>query len=531
MTQRVLADLAPIEVDLQGDAVLVLEDDEGVRKMLARIITSLRGEPVVAATIAQAKEAVARRQFACALIDKNLGEGESGLDFLRWIRAQQATCSPVVITAFGNIDSAVEALRLGAADYLLKPFALDVISHRLGMICERRRMILERELLHAQLLQTDRLAALGTLAAGIVHEINNPLTYLVSNLEYLLERLDALGARTTALNEPLLDFKDVISDTQKGAAQMTAVVKHIKTFAHHEEPNRARIDLKVLLEGALKMSSVLIRTRARLKQTFEAAPQVDGFDFQLAQVFINLLVNASQAIAEGAASDNEVHVRLGTHPTGEAVIEVRDTGAGMGPEVLAKLFQPFFTTKPAGVGTGVGLTICRNIVESHGGRIEVESKVGQGSVFRVILPPASAVAAASAVEAVLLPVGRRGAVLIVDDDPSLASSLARCLELEHDVTTELSGRRAFDRIHAGEHFDVILTDLSMPDVTGEQLHALVAAQHPRLAERMLFMTAGGLSPETTGFSASMGARLLEKPLQLSQLREHIRRLLVSAGPQ
>jgi two-component system NtrC family sensor kinase len=516
----------PQTANLRGDAILIVDDDESIRNLMSRIVKMLNGTPVVAASIAEAEQAVGARAFACALIDKNLGKDQNGLDFLRWIRLKQPDCAPVMVTAFGNIESAVEALRLGAADYLLKPFALDVISHRLDLLCERRRMIHERDLLQTQLMQTDRLAALGTLAAGVVHEINNPLTYLVSNLDYLRERLDAMAKLSGALDAELKDLRDVVVETQEGATQMAAVVNHIKTFARHEDAKRGRVHLRSLLEGALKMSTVLIRHRAQLKRDFGQAPDVEALDFQLAQVFINLLVNAAQSITEGAAHENEVGVRLFTGAGGEAVVEISDTGAGMSPEILGRLFEPFFTTKPPGMGTGVGLTICRNIVEGHGGRIEVESTVGKGSLFRVILPAmAAAIALVPVAAAAPTPVTLRGRVLIIDDDPSLVSSLRRCLENDHDVATELSGRRALERIAAGERFDAIISDLSMPDVTGNQLYRTLEAEHPGQASKVIFMTAGVLSLETSEFAGKMVDRLFEKPLVLSQLRETIRRLI------
>ncbi len=515
---------SPAAINLKGDLILVLDDDEGIRNMMSRIVKMLNGVPVTAGSIVQAQGLAATQTFACALIDKNLGKDENGLDFLRWIRVQQPECAPVMVTAYANVESAIEALRLGAADYLLKPFALDVISHRLNLLCERRRMIRERDMLQTQLMQTDRLAALGTLAAGVVHEINNPLTYLVSNLDYLQERLVAMTPRAGELAIELDDFQQVVAETQEGATQMAAVVSHIKTFARHEEARRTRTHLTTLLEGALKMSSVLIRHRAKLVRNFAAVPDVDAFVFQLAQVFINLLVNAAQAISEGAAHENEVRVSLSTNGAGEAVVEISDTGAGMSPEVLARMFEPFFTTKPAGVGTGIGLTICRNIVESHGGRIEVESALGKGSTFRVSLP---GLAPAKVVPAPWKPraQNQRGRVLVVDDDPSLVASLRRCLENDHDVATELNGRGALERVRSGERFDAILSDLSMPDVTGTQLYQSLESENPQQASKVIFMTAGVLSTETMEFAGKMSDRLFEKPLVLSQLRETIDRLI------
>lgn len=502
---------------LQGERILILDDDDGVRVALQMMVRSLGGAPVAAATFEEA-QALVGPDIACVLIDKNLG-ARSGLDFLSWLKGSaNAGCDAVMITGYGNMQSAIEAIRLGAADYLLKPIELTTIAHRLGLLCERRRMIAERAQLQAQLMQNDRMAALGTLAAGVVHEINNPLTYVLSNLEFLATSPPA------PTPEGIAELGQVIRETLTGAQQMASVVGHIKSFSHHGDAQKKLIDLAVLLDGNLKMSTVLIRHRARVVRDFAAAPFVEGTEFQLAQVFLNLLVNASHAIPEGRAHENEVRVQLRTGPDNSAVVEIIDTGSGMPPEVLQKLFQPFFTTKPKGVGTGMGLTICRNIIEAHGGRMEVESAVGKGSTFRIMLPGRAGATAATGEDAAKGPAGPRRRLLVVDDDPALLASLERFLSLEHDVMPAQGGRAALDLVAKGERFDVIVADLMMPEVTGAQLLASLEQSAPELAKRVLFITAGALSDETTALIARIPERVLEKPLDLKKLQAAIRQL-------
>jgi two-component system, NtrC family, sensor kinase len=503
---------------LQGERILILDDDDGVRIALQMMVRSLGGEAVGAATIEEAQKLVGA-DVACVLIDKNLG-ARTGLEFLSWLKASaHAGCDAVVITGYGNMQSAIEALRLGAADYLLKPIELETLAHRLAMLCERRRMIAERAQLQAQLMQNDRMAALGTLAAGVVHEINNPLTYVLSNLEFLV------NAPPQPTPDGIAELMQLVEETLTGAQQMASVVGHIKSFSHHGEAQKKLIDLSALLEGNLKMSTVLIRHRARVVRDFHPAPYVMGTEFQLAQVFLNLLVNASHAIPEGRANENEVRVRLSSGPDNTAVVEVIDTGSGMPPEVLKKLFQPFFTTKPKGVGTGMGLTICRNIIEAHGGRMGVESTVGKGSTFRVTLPGASGVQAPAEDAAKKSATGARARLLLVDDDAALLASLERYFSLEHDVTTAPNGRAALELVAKGQRFDVIVADLMMPEVTGAQLLASLEKTSPELAKRVLFITAGALSEETTALMARIPDRVLEKPLDLKVLQAAIRRQL------
>ncbi len=508
------------------EPVLILDDEDTVRRFLGQVVEMIGGTPYLAASSTEAKKLVGERTFVCALIDKNLG-ADNGLEFLSWLRAQQPECDAVIITGYGNLQSAVEALRLGAVDFLQKPFELESLSRRLKLLVERQRMLKERTVLQARLMQSDRLSALGILAAGVVHEINNPLTYVLSNLDYLQEELQALAGQDTAQAAALREFEAIVREIQQGTAQMASVVRNIKTFARHEVVQRQRVDLRAVLNGTITMSTVLIRQRARVTLDFVAAPDVLGFPPQLAQVFLNLLVNASHAIPEGVASENEIRVRLATAPSGEALIEISDTGSGMGPETLARLFEPFFTTKPAGVGTGIGLTICRDIVADHGGRIEVESAIGKGSTFRVLLPSLAPVVVDPVPTTLPAPGTRRGKILIIDDDPDIVTSLQRLLSREHDVSGETAGRAVLARLKGGDRFELIICDLMMPEMTGHQLYGQIRQLDPAQAQRMLFMTAGVLSDVAGTFADQMIDRLLPKPYDIQALRARIRVLLQS----
>jgi signal transduction histidine kinase len=505
---------------VRGDRILILDDDDGVRQALALVVASAGGVPLEAATIAEA-QSLTDSEVAVAIIDKNLRD-ENGLDFLQWLRSAQPDCAAVILTGYGNMNSAIEALRLGASEYLVKPLEVEMIAHRLGMLTERRRLIRERAALQTQLIQNDRLAALGTLAAGVVHEINNPLTYVLAYLEVL--ELELAGASRLE-GATLEQTRRMISDVAHGAQQMSDVVTHIKSFAHRGgEVQRQRTHLATLLEGNLKMSTVLIRHRATLDRELGPAPDVEALEFQLAQVFLNLLVNAAQAIPDGDAANNQIHVKLYGTPQNEAVVEISDTGCGMSDEVKARLFEPFFTTKPKGIGTGIGLTICKNIVESHGGRIEVESVVGKGSTFRVVLrglppkqPSPSEVPARVAA-------GPRRRVMVVDDDPTVCAALAEYLSRDYFVVTEGSGRAALERIDRGETFDAIVCDLMMSETSGPQVLDTLEQRHPALARRVLFITAGVLSDTAAALVERATDRVLEKPLSLPAFSAAVRKL-------
>jgi CheY-like chemotaxis protein len=249
---------------------------------------------------------------------------------------------------------------------------------------------------------------------------------------------------------------------------------------------------------------------------FGPVPLIFANDLRLGQVFVNLLLNAAQAIAEGRADENEIRVStFHDHAKNAVVISVEDTGSGILPEVKARIFEPFFTTKRVGAGTGLGLSICYGIVTGLGGSIDVESTPGKGASFRVRLP-ASDRARSDYTEAPPPRVAtRRGRVLIVDDDANVARTFALLLKADHDVVVSLEPRAVVERIFTGEHFDVIFCDLMMPGMTGMDLHGVIAESHPEQARRMVFVTGGAFTPAARAFVGSVPNTFLEKPFDKS----------------
>jgi CheY-like chemotaxis protein len=236
-------------------------------------------------------------------------------------------------------------------------------------------------------------------------------------------------------------------------------------------------------------------------------------------VFLNLVVNAAQAIPEGHAENNEIRITTSTDPSGGVVVEISDTGAGIPPDVLPRLFTPFFTTKPVGVGTGLGLFICRSIVTGFGGSIGVASEPGKGTTLRISLVPSRVQVLESAPPPVLDVVARRrGRILVVDDEPMIAKSLQRFLSVEHDVLGLGSAGEALAQIRAGERFDVILCDLMMPQMTGMDLHAELSRVAREQAARMIFVTGGAFTPRARAFLDETPNQRIEKPFDVRQLR-------------
>ena len=389
------------------------------------------------------------------------------------------------------------------------------------------RDMTEQNRLQTQLMVSDRLVSVGTLAAGVAHEINNPLTAVAVNLELALGALD--GIRSMLPDDRANEVVQSLRDANEAASRVQEIVRDLKVFSRAEEDTRAPIDVHRVLDSSVRLAWNEIRHRAQFVRDYGEVPPVMANEGRLGQVFLNLVINAAQAIPVGRADDNEIRVTTRAVDADRVVIEVMDTGPGIPADVLPKIFTPFFTTKPTGVGTGLGLAICQRIIAGLGGNIEVESVPG-GTTFRVTLPVIdSHVAEPDEPDAVRSAVqGRRGRILVVDDDPLVGGTLLRVLRSEHDVTVTDTADDALKRIADGDRFDVILCDLMMPVVTGMDFHARLSEVVPDQADRIVFLTGGAFTPSARAFLDRVRNERLEKPFETQQLRAFLRQRLSSA---
>ncbi|HEX8436522.1 sensor histidine kinase [Archangium sp.] len=235
-----------------------------------------------------------------------------------------------------------------------------------------------------RLLFSERLATIGQLAAGIGHEINNPLAFIVGNLDYVQQQL--MGADGVASSEEHQEMLEALADARDGAERVHLIVRDLKVLSHPNDMERGPVDIVSSLRSATKVAAYELRDRARLVEQWDELPPVHGHKGRLCQVFLNLLINAAHAIPAGQASRHEIRLSARASGDSRVIVEVSDTGCGIPPENLERLFSPFFTTKPVGMGTGLGLSVCHSIVTALGGDISVESQVGRGTTFRVSLP-------------------------------------------------------------------------------------------------------------------------------------------------
>jgi two-component system, NtrC family, sensor kinase len=376
----------------------------------------------------------------------------------------------------------------------------------------------EREV-HLRL--ADRLSSVGRLAASVGHEINNPLTYVLGNLELMQRRLAKGEAGTQADLEAI---KHQLRVVREGAERVRDIVRDLRTLSRNEYDQSGPVELHPALDLAASMANHELRHRARLVKEYGKVPPVWGEQARLGQVFLNLLVNAAQALPEGAYDDHEVRLRTYVRDEGSVVVEVSDTGSGISDDAVGRIFEPFFTTKPSGVGTGLGLSICHNIVRSLGGSIQAERGRERGTTFRVVLRTADAAKASATSIPPPSPaqLGRR-TVLVIDDEPEIGNYFKQALD-GFEVVVARSGREGLEALRKGS-IDVVLCDLMMRDLTGMDVHARLAEQMPGMEQHIVFMTGGVFSERARRFIADHAPLVLHKPFSDNEARRAIERKL------
>ncbi|AKJ00988.1 Hypothetical protein AA314_02614 [Archangium gephyra] len=378
-----------------------------------------------------------------------------------------------------------------------------------------------------QLVHAEKMAAVGTLAAGVGHELNNPLAFVISNVHYAASEVRDVAAHAED-RERWEEVEQALAEALQGTERMRRIIQDLKTFSR-VQPQRdtQRVDLHAVVDLALSISAAEMRHRARVVKEYGPVPAVLGDETRLGQVFLNLLINAAQAIPEGHAGEHEIRVSTRQDEQGAVVVAVSDTGGGIAPEVLSRIFEPFFTTKPVGVGTGLGLSICHSYVQAMGGDIRVHSEVGQGTTFEVVLRSAEEDAPAHSTEpaAPCAEKGPRGRLMVIDDEPLLLASLSRTLAPEHDVESFGGARAALERLRAGECYSLILCDVMMPEMTGVELYETLVREVPGQAERMVFLTGGAFSEAARTLLETTRRPCLDKPFEPEALRARIHALL------
>jgi PAS domain S-box-containing protein len=434
----------------------------------------------------------------------------------------------------GKVRGEAQVLRGGAAPRYVEYQAVAGVlpGRHLAVL----RDVTQQQELHARLALADRMVSVGTLAAGVAHELNNPLAYVNANVTFLTEQLaqleESLPAAVRAdpsVAAQIQQLREATGDARDGVDRMRVIVRDLRTLSRADDARVAPVELAAVLDSCVNVAWNEIKQRAHLVKEYGPVPAVRGSEGRLGQVFLNLLINAAQAIPEGQPEAHQIRLVTRTHGPQHVAVEVCDTGSGIPATSIPRIFDPFFTTKPPGVGTGLGLSICHSIVAAVGGTMEVDTEVGRGTTMRVILPVGGPESGPEAPPPGPRPV-RRARVLVVDDEPLVGTVIQRTLGGEHEVVVAGSARAALDRLSEGTTYDLVLTDLLMPEMTGVDLFREIERRHPALAKRVIFLTGGAFTPATREFLERAPVECVEKPFDLESIRAVIARHLDARDP-
>lgn len=388
---------------------------------------------------------------------------------------------------------------------------------RSGHALEQSNMALRAA--QAKLMHASQLATIGQLAAGVAHEINNPANYVGMSLELMMDKLAELDTLVSDGQAKTLiaEVRRLGEDCIEGNERIAAITRDLRTYGRLEDDEVAIVDIVDVARAAVRMATNEVRHVADLVTELDDVPPVRGGALKLGQVITNLLINAGHAVVERRSSTRgEVKLSV-REQDGDVVIVVRDTGVGIPPALRDKVLDPFFTTKPRDRGTGLGLSLCAEIVRQHGGTIEIDSTEGRGTSVEVRLPGVNAHPQPSATSEHATATNGGLRVLIIDDEPVIRHVYECVLSRFHDVVAANGGAAAVELIGRDPAFDVVICDLMMPDVDGLGVYERVRQDAPELAPRMLFLTGGAITERTRSFAASMSDRILHKPVKPNDL--------------
>lgn len=530
-------------------SILIVEDERIVAKDLQQTLAGMGYDAFAIAS--SAEEALSRASERCpdlVLMDIRIKGKRDGIETAALLHERFG--APIVyLTAHADEATLDRAKRTEPYGYLMKPVRsaelrsvveISIYKHQMDLRQRERdrtppavmdakktgAIVVFRDVPAqprgpSQPALADRLASLETLAAGLAHEVNNPLAIVLANASYVLEQLrdqQRLGRPDPGwLGETI----DAQSDLETAASRIGRIVAELQAFSRPAQPILGETEVGPAVEAAARATAHEFRDCATVAINTAAVPRAKIDELRLGQILVNLLVNAAHATQHGAVASVSVAARV---QDDTVVIEVRDSGCGIAPEILPRIFEPFYTTKAIGQGAGLGLAVCHGLVRAAGGRIEVESQLGLGSLFRVTLPAAVRAEPPADAAPPTAAIARRGRFLVVDDEPMILKGIERMLR-DHEVVCLDDARQVIGLLDRGEKFDVIFSDLMMPNMTGMELYERLLSGHPSDAHRIVFVTGGAASGRVADFLSVVPNTCLQKPMSRDALRAFVQQRL------
>ncbi|MEW5806701.1 MAG: response regulator [Acidobacteriota bacterium] len=494
-------------------SVLIVEDDEDQafleKEKLEQAFPSSKIDVVNNGTDCLRKPL---GEYDLIFLDLNLPD-IFGLDLLKKI---QMTCDipVIIITGENDISSAVSALKSGASDYVIKSNnAFEVLPIIAQNAIANYQTKKESEILKQRLIQSEKMAAIGKLASGVAHEINNPLTAVLGFTEILLLKSHD-------------GFKSKLEKIRESAMRCKRIVEDLLSFAREHKTEKKLLNVNELLERSLSIGNSLIKMfNIQVQKVFEEpSPCFYGDEFHMQQVFVNIYSNACHAMEH---SEKKI-LTISTGSCNDSIfIRFSDTGHGIPAGILSRIFDPFFTTKEVGKGSGLGLSICYGIIAEHSGKISAESPPGEGATFIIELPKADQLHAHETERTfkekldLLNPL----AILVVEDEENICDFYRDALEEDKNtIRFARSGKQAFEELEQ-RNFDIIILDLRIPDINGMQFYNTIKERKPDFLNRILICTGDTISAEVKEFLSKVNSIVLNKPFTLSDLKKSIINIL------
>ena len=526
--------------------LLIIEDEQRLRNNLKLLLASEGYTVATAADGQEGMELLKQESFDIVITDIMMGD-VNGFQIMEYITAHTPATLVIVITGYASTESAVEALRQGAYDYITKPFEIEMIQISIARALEKVQLkreisrymeeleqrVVDRTVelqetnkkLHAslselkstqeQLIQTEKLSALGELISGFAHELNNPLTSILGYSE--------IAAMSSACPD---DIRSMLDMTCQEAKRCHQIVNNLLSFARKRKPEKQFLDLNEVCRKTLQLLSYQFQVHnvTTIVQFDATMPRTMADELQLQQVLVNIMSNAYQAMATHQ-NGGELTV-ITSHENAVITISIADTGPGIDSEHIQRIFDPFFTTKPS--GTGLGMSLSYGLMKAHGGDLTATSSPGAGATFTLTLP----IVSQTPLEMNPPPLSEDFTIppqhiLVIDDEQALLRMLVTSLQaLGHEADATPSSREALHKIDT-QTYDLIICDMKMPEVDGSQVYRFLEQHHPDMLKRIIFSSGDTMSEEFQAFFQATACRFLQKPFLQNELKRAIYQATVS----